>query len=190
MSQVQTAPGHFDKQAVQQVAGVASAQTPAKEQPQPVQTVEAATAVREPEPVKPVEKQVSQKPTPPAPSVAREPKKVQVPKTLTTAAPSQAQEIAKEMAAQRGWTGYQWEALKDLWHKEAGWNMHARNGSSGACGIPQAVPCSKIPNPKSIHSQIEWGLGYIEKRYGNPANALAFWRSRVPINGRDVGNWY
>lgn len=65
----------------------------------------------------------------------------------------------------------QWWALNNLWTRESNWNPNARN-SSGACGIPQALPCSKIPD-LSPQGQIAWGLGYIKARYGTPASAWA-----------------
>lgn len=92
------------------------------------------------------------------------------PKSQPTA--STPREIGRQMAAERGWVGKQWEALDILWGKrESGWNPKARN-KSGACGIPQALPCSKIKD-KSITGQITWGLDYIADRYGSPARALA-----------------
>jgi len=104
--------------------------------------------------------------------------------------PTEPKAIAQAKAASRGWTDTEWQALDQLWHKESGWNPNAYNASSGACGIPQAVPCTKIPNPEDVHSQLDWGMTYIQSRYGTPSKALAFWQSRTPINGRDVGNWY
>ncbi|HVE80905.1 MAG TPA: hypothetical protein VNA68_02065 [Candidatus Dormibacteraeota bacterium] len=68
-----------------------------------------------------------------------------------------------------------WPALHNLWQRESGWNPGARNRSSGACGIPQALPCSKIPD-MSPKGQLEWGLQYIKSRYGNPTNAWRFWQ--------------
>ncbi|GAA2219146.1 lytic transglycosylase domain-containing protein [Micromonospora olivasterospora] len=72
----------------------------------------------------------------------------------------------------------QFPCLDKLWTKESGWNHKARNSSSGAYGIPQALPGSKMgsvaddweTNPAT---QIKWGLGYIEGRYGSPCGA---WR--------------
>lgn len=75
------------------------------------------------------------------------------------------------------WFGDQyWPALEKLWIRESGWNPNSRNVSSGACGIPQALPCSKITDHSTI-GQIEWGLDYIKHRYGNPANAWAHWQT-------------
>lgn len=97
-------------------------------------------------------------------------------------------EIAQAKAAQHGWVGSEWDALVELWHKESGWNPGAVNKSSGACGIPQAYPCSKIPNPGSVESQIEWGVGYVASRYGSPSKALAFWKYEAPLH--NGSNWY
>jgi hypothetical protein len=69
-----------------------------------------------------------------------------------------------------------WSALYNLWSRESGWRPWARNSTSGACGIPQALPCSKI-HDMSTPGQIEWGLNYIANRYGNPSNAWRFWQS-------------
>ncbi|MER7443164.1 lytic transglycosylase domain-containing protein [Micromonospora avicenniae] len=68
--------------------------------------------------------------------------------------------------------------LDKLWTKESGWNHKASNSSSGAYGIPQALPGSKMgsiaddwrTNPAT---QVKWGLGYIEGRYGTPCKAWA-----------------
>ena len=96
--------------------------------------------------------------------------------------------IGQQMAAALGWTGNQWTALERLWDGESGWNHLARNPSSGAYGIPQSLPASKmraagadyLTNPAT---QIKWGLSYIRSTYGTPANALAKWNSRWP-------HWY
>jgi hypothetical protein len=70
----------------------------------------------------------------------------------------------------------QFPCLNKLWNKESGWNARAANASSGAYGIPQSLPGSKMAsvaadwkiNPAT---QIKWGLGYIEGRYGTPCGA-------------------
>jgi TP901 family phage tail tape measure protein len=88
------------------------------------------------------------------------------------------QAIGKAMAAAMGWTGGQWTSLQALWNRESGWNASARNPSSGAYGIPQSLPASKmasagpdwLTNPAT---QIAWGLNYIAGRYGSPAAAWA-----------------
>jgi uncharacterized protein YabE (DUF348 family) len=91
--------------------------------------------------------------------------------------PSENVKIGERMAAERGWTGSQWTCLYQLWQKESRWNHLARNRSSGAYGIPQALPGSKMAvagedwetNPAT---QIRWGLDYyIARRYGTPCGA-------------------
>jgi hypothetical protein len=92
----------------------------------------------------------------------------------------------------------QWPFAQELWMREASWRPLAINPSSGACGIVQAVPCSKLLNAvgkqtieaTTVEEQMHWGVNYIKNRYGTPQNALKFWKSRKPINGKDVGNWY
>lgn len=85
-------------------------------------------------------------------------------------------ELGQQLAAQRGWIGSQWTALYQLWEHESGWNPGSTDFATGACGIPQAYPCSKIPD-HSTAGQISWGLSYIAGKYGNPANAYAYWQS-------------
>jgi len=85
--------------------------------------------------------------------------------------------IARVLAAPYGWsTGAQWTALDRLWTQESGWDNHAKNPSSGAYGIPQALPpdkMGKLANPptSSATAQIAWGLKYIKQRYGDPIHA-------------------
>lgn len=83
-------------------------------------------------------------------------------------------ELARTINA--AWFGDQhWPALQALWMRESGFNPNSRNVSSGACGIPQALPCGKITDHTTA-GQITWGLGYIQSRYGNPTNAWRFWQ--------------
>lgn len=80
----------------------------------------------------------------------------------------------------------QMSCLDNLWTRESGWNHLAENPSSGAYGIPQSLPGNKMAeygddwrtNPVT---QINWGLGYIENRYGNPCSAWSFFQRN---------NWY
>ena len=72
----------------------------------------------------------------------------------------------------------QFPCLNKLWNKESGWNHQAQNPSSGAYGIPQSLPGSKMASVGSDWqsnpaTQIEWGLGYIKGRYGTPCEAWA-----------------
>lgn len=85
------------------------------------------------------------------------------------------------------WPVSEWPALLELWNRESGWNPGARNPSSGAYGIPQALPASKMgaaaqgSDAAAARAQIAWGLRYIKDRYGSPSAALAF---------HDGHNWY
>jgi tape measure domain-containing protein len=95
--------------------------------------------------------------------------------------------LGRRMAeALYGWAGQQWNALYQLWQNESGWNPMARNPSSGAFGIPQALPPGKM-GPAAVAgdaaAQIAWGLRYIADRYGSPLAALQFWASHTP-------HWY
>ena len=85
----------------------------------------------------------------------------------------------KIMAKKFGWTSpAQYQCLVTLWNRESHWNYKAHNGGSGAHGIPQALPGSKMhtagadwrTNPIT---QIVWGLGYVKARYSTPCGALS-----------------
>ncbi|MFI7546285.1 lytic transglycosylase domain-containing protein [Actinoplanes sp. NPDC049599] len=70
----------------------------------------------------------------------------------------------------------QFGCLNKLWTKESGWNHRARNPSSGAYGIPQSYPGSKMSSvaadwQTNPATQIKWGLGYIKGRYQTPCGA-------------------
>ncbi len=86
------------------------------------------------------------------------------------------QQIAMAMLSSYGWSSSEFSCLDDLWERESGWNPGAENPTSGAYGIPQALPGSKMAtagadwatNPAT---QIRWGLGYIKSDYGSPCGA-------------------
>ncbi|PFG44249.1 uncharacterized protein YabE (DUF348 family) [Isoptericola jiangsuensis] len=87
-------------------------------------------------------------------------------------------QIGQQMAAARGWTGSEWTCLESLWTRESGWSHTAANPSSGAYGIPQSLPGSKMATAGSDWqtnpaTQIAWGLDYIAGRYGSPCGAWA-----------------
>jgi hypothetical protein len=89
------------------------------------------------------------------------------------------------MVAARGWSDSDFSCLVTMWDHESGWRVNATNPYTGAYGIPQALPGSKMAtvgadwqtNPAT---QITWGLNYIQGRYGTPCNAWAFWNSHSP----------
>jgi hypothetical protein len=91
--------------------------------------------------------------------------------------PLGAKRFAKEMmATEYGWGEGQYKCLDRLWTKESNWNYQARNPRSGAHGIAQALPASKMEkvgtdwrtNPIT---QIQWGLLYVSERYDTPCAA-------------------
>ena len=63
--------------------------------------------------------------------------------------------------------------------KESGWNPNALNKSSGACGLAQALPCSKVPgNPMNPVDSLNWMNGYVNGRYGGWEGAYNFWQAK------------
>ena len=99
---------------------------------------------------------------------------------------AQAQAYAAGAAAQRGWTGNDWDCLVKLWNRESRWLWYAENASSGAYGIPQSLPADKMAAFGANYRddaavQIDWGLWYIAQAYGSPSKA---WQ-----NSEQVG-WY
>ncbi len=91
--------------------------------------------------------------------------------------------IAADMVAARGWGSDQFSCLDRLWERESNWNPSAQNPSSGAYGIPQSLPGSKMASVGSDWrtnpaTQITWGLNYISGRYGTPCGALSHSDSR------------
>ena len=88
-----------------------------------------------------------------------------------------AQTYAARAVAAKGWAPSEFSCLVSLWNRESGWNTHAEN-PSGAYGIPQALPGSKMATAggdwqNSYQTQITWGLGYISGSYGSPCGAWA-----------------
>jgi hypothetical protein len=86
------------------------------------------------------------------------------------------QRIALAMLGSFGWSSSEFGCLQSLWNAESGWNVYASNPSSGAYGIPQALPGSKMASAGSdwqsnAATQIRWGLGYIKQLYGSPCGA-------------------
>lgn len=99
---------------------------------------------------------------------------------------AQAQAYAAGAAAQRGWTGNDWDCLVKLWTRESSWLWYAENASSGAYGIPQSLPADKMAAFGANYRddaavQIDWGLWYIAQAYGSPSKA---WQ-----NSEQIG-WY
>ncbi|MGW7258484.1 aggregation-promoting factor C-terminal-like domain-containing protein [Streptomyces sp. NPDC054834] len=96
----------------------------------------------------------------------------------TTTAPAQAQSIAHKMIPDAA----QFNAFNNIVERESGWNIAATNSSSGAYGLVQALPGSKMASAGSdwktnAATQIKWGLDYMKSRYGSPAAAWKFWQA-------------
>jgi uncharacterized protein YabE (DUF348 family) len=75
-----------------------------------------------------------------------------------------------------------WGAADYIVSRESGWNPNATNRSSGACGLAQALPCSKVPgNPYDPIDSLRWMNGYVIGRYGSWEAAVAF---------KQANGWY
>ena len=86
------------------------------------------------------------------------------------------QSYAHNLVLSYGWSEQDYQALVLLWNRESGWNPYAVNRRSGACGIPQSLPCSKMAKYGKDYRinyrvQVRWGIDYIKARYGNPSKA-------------------
>ncbi|MBD7995894.1 hypothetical protein H9639_11350 [Arthrobacter sp. Sa2CUA1] len=100
--------------------------------------------------------------------------------------PAGAKAYAATALAGHGWGAAEMTCLDTLWNKESEWLTSATNASSGAYGIPQALPGTKLATAggdwqTNYKTQINWGLTYIESRYGSPCSALNF---------HYANNWY
>jgi Transglycosylase SLT domain len=76
----------------------------------------------------------------------------------------------------------QMPCLVPMWTKESHWNEKSRNPSTGAYGIAQALPASRMATFGSDYltnpaTQIRWGLSYIKNRYKTPCGAWGFWQA-------------
>jgi resuscitation-promoting factor RpfB len=95
--------------------------------------------------------------------------------TLTSADSNVA--LGQQLASAHGWgSGAEWSCLDELWTRESGWRMVWNYQGSGAYGIPQALPASKMASAGADYmtnpaTQIRWGLGYIRTTYGDPCTA-------------------
>lgn len=109
---------------------------------------------------------------------------------LVATAPTPDAESVKGYALEKvyeyDWDYSQFSCLVKLWERESNWRHTALNRSSGAYGIPQSLPAEKMASAGSDwetnpETQINWGLNYIDRRYGSPCAALAH---------SDIHNWY
>ncbi|WP_460851515.1 aggregation-promoting factor C-terminal-like domain-containing protein [Nocardioides montaniterrae] len=92
-----------------------------------------------------------------------------------TLSQSDPKDVARALLSDYGFSIGQFGCLESLWNRESGWRTTAAN-PSGAYGIPQALPGSKMSSAgpdwqHNAETQIRWGLGYIRDRYGSPCGA-------------------
>jgi hypothetical protein len=104
------------------------------------------------------------------------------PAQAATSQASSAQAVAHRMIPDAA----QFRAFSKIVEHESGWNPSATNSASGAYGLVQALPGSKMSTAGSdwktnAATQIKWGLDYMNSRYGSPAAAWNFWQAH---------NWY
>ncbi|MDT9594438.1 lytic transglycosylase domain-containing protein [Nocardioides zeae] len=95
-------------------------------------------------------------------------------------------DVGRMLLTEFGFGQDQWSCLDSLWTKESNWQVDADNPTSSAYGIPQSLPGSKMASAgddweTNPVTQIRWGLGYIEDRYGTPCSAWAH---------SQANNWY
>lgn len=90
--------------------------------------------------------------------------------------PEDARVLGHKMMLDYGFSEDQWTCLDSLWYRESRWSLTATNSTSGAYGIPQSLPASKMATAGSDYltnaaTQISWGLKYIKDRYATPCGA-------------------
>lgn len=96
--------------------------------------------------------------------------------SVTANAASDPKAAARAMLADFGFADSEFSCLSSLWTRESNWTFTATNSSSGAYGIPQSLPASKMASAGADYrtnpaTQIRWGLGYIKGTYGSPCGA-------------------
>ena len=115
------------------------------------------------------------------------PRAAVVPSARQDQPPRTPRRIARAMLVHRfGWKAWQFKYLNRLWAIESGWDRYASNPYSGAYGIPQAVPGSKMSSAGpgwqwNARTQVRWGMRYIQARYRTPYWA---WRQQ------HANGWY
>jgi hypothetical protein len=122
--------------------------------------------------ISPVKPKVTQ-PKPRAKEIVKVQKSV-VPRAIANSNPKK---YALSVVGQK-----QFNCLEPLWERESGWRWNAHNRSSGAYGIPQALPGSKMKSAgedwkTNPITQVKWGIRYVNSRYGSACGAWNFWRS-------------
>lgn len=122
----------------------------------------------------------------PAKAAALAPRDAQAVTRSEDVADQDPKSVARSLMGEHGFPASEFSCLEQLWEKESGWSVNAANPTSSAYGIPQALPGSKMASAGSDWennpaTQIRWGLGYIEDRYGSPCSAWSH---------SQTNNWY
>lgn len=103
-------------------------------------------------------------------------------RTYISGSVAEYQAYARARCSAYGWSTADFNCLVALWNKESKWNPNAYNSGSGAYGISQALPASKMATAGTDYrtnykTQINWGLSYISSRYGSPSAAWSHSKS-------------
>ncbi|GAA4675609.1 transglycosylase SLT domain-containing protein [Streptomyces chumphonensis] len=90
---------------------------------------------------------------------------------------AEVQAMAKQIVG-----GGQYQCFSNIVQRESTWNYQAENPSSGAYGLVQALPATKMSSAgadwrTNPATQIKWGLNYMNERYGSPCGAWEFWQA-------------
>ena len=126
-------------------------------------------------------------PAPPAPAAPAAPAPAAAPvQPVAIDDPAGAQAYAAAQLPAHGWAASEMQCLQKLWTKESDWKTTATNPSSGAYGVVQSLPAEKMASAgadyrTNYRTQINWGLKYVQDRYGSPCGALNF---------HYANNWY
>lgn len=91
--------------------------------------------------------------------------------------------LGAKLVASHGWSKAEFKCVDSIFTRESSWRTNAQNKSSGAYGIPQALPAKKLASAgkdwrTNPSTQIKWGLGYIKSRYGTPCKAWSTWQKQ------------
>lgn len=151
---------------------------PAATQPSGLQAVQAYRAKARPYALQHVRRhiypvdaaQVVVRPPAPAPAPSPSPSQ-EAPAAAPAEASGSPQQYAESLVGSA-----EFACLDELWTRESGWNVYAENPSSGAYGIPQALPGDKMASAGSdwqtdADVQVRWGISYIDETYGSPCGA-------------------